>query len=80
MTPARKGTKGNPFRVGEAVWVRGQGTVRGKVAEVRAVERGDLWTGGRGYAPIEYRVVLETTGIEVWLGPRDLEELVEVGE
>lgn len=73
----RRGTKGNPFAVGDKVRLRDVpwGPLRskvGEVVEVDAPEQNSPESGERSYAPIRYRVVW-STGESSWMPPRYIE-------
>lgn len=75
---ARKGTKGDPFKVGDRVRTRvrwWKHRDRGTIVSVTSPEQNSPAMGERSYAPIRYRVRFDGTGEELDLRCYDLEEL-----
>jgi hypothetical protein len=72
--PGRRGSKGNPFKVGERVRLRGSEVVA-EVAEVCSPEQNSPAMGERSYAPIRYSV--KVGAIAFWFAARDLEAVDE---
>lgn len=78
MKGTRRGTKSNPFVVGEVVRLKGYRNPDGTDATVTVLEVDSPehnWHGPRSYAPIMYRVRSDYFGGDEWIRCGLLEEI-----